>query len=74
MQRAVRIAALGSPDRFENVLEPFQGRDAAQFMDQILLRSRHDKPFADRTAALRGHGPHSDRSGEFTPTTPPSKL
>ena len=65
MQRAVRIAALGSPHGFEDVLEPFQGRDAAQFIDQVLLRSRHDKPFADRTAALRGHGSHGDRSGEL---------
>jgi len=65
MQRAVRIAALGSPHGFEDVLEPFQGRDAAQFIDQVLLRSRHDKPFADRAAALRGHGSHSDRSGEL---------
>ena len=29
MQRAVRIAALGSSHGFEDVLEPFQGRDAA---------------------------------------------
>jgi hypothetical protein len=65
MQRAVRIAALGSPHGFEDVLEPFQGRDAAQFIDQVLLRSRHDKPFADWTAALRGHGSHGDRSGEL---------
>ena len=62
MQRAVCIAALGSPQRFEDVLEPFQCRDAAQFIDQVLLRSRHDKPFADRAAALRGHGSHGDRA------------
>jgi len=65
MQRAVRIAAVGSPHGFEDVLEAFQGRDAAQFIDQVLFRSRHDKPFADRTAALRGHGSHGDRSGEL---------
>ena len=65
MQRAVGIAALGSPQGFEDVLEPFQGRDAAQFIDQVLLRSRHDKPFADRTATLRGHGSHGDRPGEL---------
>ena len=41
-----------SPHGFEDVLKPFQGRDATQFIDEILLRSRHDKPFADRTAAL----------------------
>jgi hypothetical protein len=52
MQRVVRIAALGSPHGFKDVLEPFQGRDAAQFIDQVLLRSRYDKPLADRTAAL----------------------
>jgi len=65
MQRAVGIAALGSPQGFEDVLEPFQGRDAAQFIDHVLLRSRHDEPFADRTAALRGHGSHGDWSGEL---------
>ena len=65
MQRAVGIAALGSPHGFEDVLEPFQGRDATQFINQILLRSGHDEPFADRTAALRGHGSDSDRSGEL---------
>jgi len=67
MQRAVRIAALGSSHGFEDVLESFQGRDAAQFIDQILLRSRHDKPFTDRTAALRGHGSNGDRSRELHP-------
>lgn len=61
----VRIAALGSPHGFKDVLEPFQGRNAAQFKDQVLLGSRHDKPFADRTAALRGHGSHGNRSGEL---------
>src|SRR6185295_10292347 len=65
MQRAVRIAALGSSHGFEDVLEPFQGRDSAQFIDQVLLRSRHDKPFPNRTASLRGHGSHGDRSGEL---------
>jgi hypothetical protein len=30
-----------------------------------LLRSRHDKPLADRTAALRGYGSHGDLSGEL---------
>jgi hypothetical protein len=65
VQRAVRIAALDAPHGLEDVLEPFQGRDAAQFIDQVLLRSRHDKPLADRTAALRGHGSHGDRSGEL---------
>ncbi len=65
MQRAVRIAALGSPHGFEDVLEPFQSRDTAHFIDQVLLRSRHNKPFADRTATLRGHGSHGDRSGEL---------
>ena len=61
----MRLTALGSPYGFEDVLEPFQGRNAAQFKDQVLLRSRHDKPFADRTAALRGHGSHGNRSGEL---------
>lgn len=65
VQRAVRIAALGASQGFEDVLEPLQRRDAAQFIDQVLLGSRHDKPFADRTAALRGHGSHGDRSGEL---------
>lgn len=65
VQRAVRITALGSSQGFEDVLEPLQGRDAAQFIDQVLLGSRHHKPFADRTAALRGHGSHGDRSGEL---------
>jgi hypothetical protein len=65
MQRAVRFAAVGSLHGFEDVLEPFQGRDAAQFVDQVLLGSRHDKPFADWTTALRGHGSHGDRSGEL---------
>jgi len=65
MQCAVRIAALGSLHGFEDILEPFQGRDATQFVDQVLFRSRHDKPFADRTASLRSHGSHRNRSGEL---------
>ena len=44
MQRAVGIASLGSPQGFEDVLEPFEGRGARQFINQVLLRSRHDKP------------------------------
>jgi len=65
MQRAMRIAALDSFHGFEDVLESFQGRYTTQFIDKVLLRSRHDKPFADRTATLRGHGSHGDRSGEL---------
>lgn len=65
MQRAVGIASLGSPHGFKDVLEPFQGRDAAQFIDQVLLRSRHDKSFADRTASLRGHSSHGDWPGKL---------
>lgn len=71
MQRAVGIASLGSPQGFEDVLEPFEGRGACQFIDQVLLRSRHDKPFADRTAALRSHGSHGDRPGELHSHHPP---
>ena len=67
MQRTVGIPPLISPEGFEHVLEPFESRDSSQFIDQILLRSGHDKPFADRTAALRGHGSHGDRSGELHP-------
>ena len=33
VQCAVGIAALGSPHGFEDVLEPFEGRDACQFID-----------------------------------------
>jgi hypothetical protein len=65
MQRAMRIAALDSLHGFENILEPFQGRHPTQFIDKVLLRSRHDKPFADRTAALRGYSSHGNRSGEL---------
>jgi hypothetical protein len=50
--RTVGIAALGSSQGFEDVLEPFQGRDAAEFIDEVLLRSGNDEPFADRAAAL----------------------
>ena len=67
VQRAVGIAALSSSQGFEDVLEPLQGRDAAEFINEVLLRPGHDKPFADRTAALRGHGSHGDRSGELHP-------
>ena len=65
MQRTMRIVALGSLHGFENILEPFQGRHPAQFIDKVLLRSRHDKPFTDRTAALRGYRSHGNRSGEL---------
>jgi hypothetical protein len=65
MQRAMRIAALDSLHGFEDALEPFQGRYATQFIDKVLLCSRHDKPFADRTAALRSYGSHGNRSGEL---------
>jgi hypothetical protein len=67
VQRAVGIAAVDSFQGFEDVLEPFQGRDAAEFINEVLLRPGDDKPFADRTAALRGHGSHGDRSGELHP-------
>jgi hypothetical protein len=67
VQRAVGISALGSSQRLEDVLEPFQGRDATKFINEVLLRPGDDKPFADWTAALRGHGSHGDRSGELHP-------
>jgi hypothetical protein len=67
VQRAVGIAALVSSQRLEDVLEPFQGRDATKFINEILLRPGDDKPIADWTAALRGHGSHGDRSGELHP-------
>jgi hypothetical protein len=67
MQRAVRIATLGSPQRFKDVLEAFQGRDAAELKNEVLLCPGDDKPFADGTAALRCHGPDSDRSRELHP-------
>ena len=52
MQRVVGIAALGSPQRLKDVLESFQGRDAAEFINKVLFRLGDDKPFADRTTAL----------------------
>jgi hypothetical protein len=67
MQCAMSISAMGSSQGFKDVLEPFQGRDPAELIDEILLRSGHDKPFADRTTALRSHGSHGDRSGELHP-------
>jgi Glu-tRNA(Gln) amidotransferase subunit E-like FAD-binding protein len=67
MQRAVRIAALGSSQRIKDVLEALQGRDAAELIYEVLLSPCHDKPFADRTTALRRHGPDSDRSRELHP-------
>ena len=65
VQRAVGIATLDSSQRLEDFLEPFQGRDAAQFIDQISFRPGDDKPLADRPAALRGHGSYGDLSGEL---------
>jgi hypothetical protein len=67
MQRTMRIAALDSLHGLEDVLELFQGRYTTQFIDKVLLRFRHDKPFADRMAALRGYGSHGNRSGELHP-------
>jgi hypothetical protein len=67
VHRAVSIATLGSSQGFEDVLESFQGRDAAEFINEVLLRPGNDKSFANRTAALRGHGSHGDRSGELHP-------
>jgi hypothetical protein len=63
VNRAVGIAALGTSQGFKDVLEPFQGRDAAKFINEVLFRPGNDEPFADRTATLRGHGAHGDRSG-----------
>ena len=75
MQRTVCIPPLISPEGFEHVLEPFESRDSSQFIDQILLRSGHDKPFTDRTATLRRHGSHGNRSGELhTHHTPVENL
>ena len=71
MQCAVGIASLGSPQGFEDVLEPFEGRGSRQFIDYVLLRSRDDKPLADRTAALRSHGSHGDRPCELHSHHPP---
>ena len=65
VQRAVGIAALALPQRLEDVLEPFQGRDAAEFINEVLLSPGDDKSFADRAAALRGYGSDGDRSGEL---------
>ena len=67
VHRTVGIVALGSSQRFEDVLEPFQGRDAAEFINEALFRPGNDKPFTDRTAALRGYGSHGNRSGELHP-------
>jgi hypothetical protein len=67
MQRAVRIAALGSSQRIKDVLEALQGRDATELIYEVLLSPCHDKPFADRTTALRRHGPDRDRSRELHP-------
>src|SRR5437773_528017 len=67
VQRAVSIAALGSSQRLEDVLESFQGRAAAEFINEVLLRPGNDKPFADRTATLRSHGSHGVRYGELHP-------
>ena len=52
VQRAVGIAALVSSQRLKDVLEPFQGRDATEFVNKVLFRLGDDKPFADRTTAL----------------------
>jgi hypothetical protein len=67
VHRTVGIVALGSSQRFEDVLEPFQGRDAAEFINEALFRPGNDKPFTDRTAALRSYGSHGNRSGELHP-------
>jgi hypothetical protein len=53
VQCAMSVSSMGS------------GRDTTEFVNQILFGSGHDKPFADRPAALRGHGSHGDRSGEL---------
>ncbi len=65
MQRAMGITSVGSAKGFEDILEPFESRHAGQFIDQVLLRSCHDKPLADRTAALRRHSPHGNRPREL---------
>jgi len=67
VQRVVRVAAVGSSQRFKDVLEALQGRDSAELKNDVLLRPGDNKPFADWTAALRRHGPDSDRPRELYP-------
>lgn len=74
MQRAVCIAALGSAQRLKDILKPLQGRNTAEFIDEVLLRPGHNKPFADRTTALRRHGSNGDRAGELHPHNTPVKT
>jgi len=65
MQCAVCIAAVGPSQRLKDILQPCQGCNAAEFINEVLLCPGDHKPFADRTTALRGHGSDSDRPGEL---------
>jgi len=65
MQCAMRIAAVKPSQRLKDILEPCQGCNATEFINEVLLCPGDHKPFPDRTTALRGHGPDSDRSGEL---------
>jgi len=65
MQGVMRIASVRPSQRLKYILESCQGCNAAEFINKVLLCPSNDKPFSDRTTALRGHGSDSDRSGEL---------
>jgi len=65
MQCPMRIATVGPFQRFKDILEPGQGRNAAEFIDEVLLSPGDHKSFADRSTALRGDGSDRDRSCEL---------
>ena len=65
MQCAVGIASMGPSQRLEDILQPGQGCNTAKFVNEVLLCPGDNKPFADRTTALRGDGSDSDRSCEL---------
>lgn len=65
MQRPMGISPLRAVQRLECVLEAFERRFSAQFIDEIVLGPGHHESLADGTAALRNHRPNGEGPGEL---------
>ena len=60
MERPLCLGAFIRAELSEDRLQTMQGRNSAQFLNDIVLRLRHDKSIADGAAALRNDRPNRD--------------
>ena len=60
MQGPVGLSALGRRKRFERILETFERRFSAEFVDEIVVGLGDHESLTDRAAALRNDCSNSD--------------